>query len=231
MEAQALFHRLVARLAHDVKNPLSVVNTNLQYLREGISDPAQAEAVEDSLAALTHGIRIIDDLVDLGAIQAGTLRPCRGRFSLAALERPLREEVSALLGRRELVIDLPDRGLETDEVLLRRALGSLLEHGIKHTPGGREITLRASCDPDGLTIEMADGGQPFDPDHPASILLDLPTAKEQPVGYRSDQGVALFFAGVVVRALGGVVKLRPREDQPGAVFQLRFPKEILRHVG
>lgn len=228
MDAQILIHRLVARLAHDVKNPLSVVNTNLQYLREGLTDPAMGEAVDDSLAALAQGLRIIEDLVDLGAIQNGMLRPVRGRFSLAGLEAPLREEVAPLLGRRTLAIELADCELESDEVLLRRALASLLEHGIKHTPGGRGVTLRGTPRPDGLTIEMQDGGQAFDPDRPASILLDLPSAKEQSSGYRSDQGIALFFAGVVVRALGGEVTLEPREDQQGVVFRLRFPREILR---
>jgi K+-sensing histidine kinase KdpD len=226
MEAQTQIHRLVARFAHDVKNPLSVVNTNLQYLREEISAPALLEAVNDSLAALAHGLRIVDDLVDLGAIQSGTLRPCRGRFSLAALEGPLREEVSPLLGRRDLAIDLPDLQLETDEALLRRALGNLLEHGIKHTPAGRQIALRGSCHSDGLSLEMQDGGQAFAPDRPPSILLDLPSDKQQS-GYRSDQGVALCFAGAVIRALGGTITVSAREDQPGVAFRLLFSREIV----
>lgn len=225
MDAQTLIHRLVARLAHDVKNPLSVVNTNLQYLREGISESSMLEAVDDSLAALAQGLRIIEDLVDLGAIQSGALRPARGPFSLAALEAPLREEVAPLLGRRELALSLADCELVSDEALLRRALVNLLEHGIKHTPGGRAVTLCGTLDADGLTLEMKDGGQPFAPDRPASILLDLPSAREQAPGYRSDQGVALFFAGVVFRALGGQVTLAAREDQPGVAIRIRFPRE------
>jgi len=228
-EIDLAIHTLLGRIAHDLKNPLAVVSSNLHYLGEELADAGQLEAVQESVLSLERATRMLDDVVDLGRMRAGRLTPASDRLTLAELEQPVRQAVAAQLGRRTLLVDLPSINLRTDRGLLLRALVSLVEHGVRHTPVGRPVELRARREPQRLVVELLDGGPPFDPAVPPTLLCqDLTPHARTEERWRSDQGLALTFVGTVVRALGGSAQVLPRDDaQPGVRFQIELPVEFL----
>lgn len=217
--------QLVARLAHDLKNPMAVVLSNLHYLQEEIKDTALLEAVEESLHAAERTTRMIDDVVDLTRLHTGRLPVTLAEVRLAEVEPELRSAVERMVGRRSLSIALPEATVLTDRALLARALINLLEHALRNSPSGSQVRLEGEAE-QGVRLRLVDSGALFAPTAVPSILGDeMPSADPPPSGYRSDQGLGLYFAGSVIRALGGTVQLRERSDGVrGVVFELQLVK-------
>jgi len=218
---------VVAHLAHDLKNPLAVILSNLRYLRTSIKDLEEIEAIQESLISAERLDRIIDDVVDLSRLRS-TGAPAAAAAPIAALEAPLRSKLELQIGRRTFAVELPDLQLRTDHALLRRALLNVLEHGFRNTPSTGTVLLRAAQADGELVLEVVDGGAPFAPDGAPSFMQDEMTLREAaPSGCRSDQGLGLHFAGVAARALGARTEIDARDDAPGVIFRLIFPGELL----
>ena len=220
---------LVARLAHDLKNPLAAVLSNLSFLQGSDRDADEREALDESLFAAARLDRMLDDVVALTRIRAGELEPAPSSVDLAALANDLAGRLALLRGNRVLQIDVVEARLLTDEALLRRVLINLLEHCLRHTPSKGAVLLRSGRDGAGLVLRVVDGGSPFFPGVRPSFLEDeLPLRQAPPAGYRSDQGLGLHVAGVTARALGVRTGVAARADgERGVVFELCFPAGML----
>lgn len=211
---------LLGRVAHDLKNPLSVIVANLRFL-EAVGDEDQREAAQESSHAAERLNRMIDDLAQLERLRSGELRPRAQRLSLAELGEQVRDLLAPQVGSRKLEIDLPAVEISTDRDILSRVLLNLLEHGLRQTPARGVVRLEARGLASELTLSVRDGGLPFTPDRTPSFLGDeLPERGDPPPGHRSDQGLGLFIAGTAARALGAELAMPPMES--GACFELRL---------
>ena len=228
-ELSAVLGTVVARLAHDVKNPLAVILSNLRFLQMSIEDADDREAIEESLLSATRLDRMLDDAVDIQRLAAEAPLAAATPFALQELEQPLRERVELQAGRRTLELTLPQRKLRVDRALLQRVLINLLEHGFRNTPSGGTVTLRGEPGEAGLTLQVLDQGPGFSPGATPSFLDSELRVKQPPCeGHRSDQGLGLHFAGVAARAMGAQTDVRPRDDGArGLCFELVFARERL----
>lgn len=217
---------VLGRLSHDLKNPLSVVTANLRFLESAVEDVDAREAATESIFASNRMARVLEDLSQLEGWRDGSRRASFGATDLDALEMPLRDAFEGQLGSRTLEIALPALPpVRSDPSLLLRALINLVEHGLRRTVSRGTVRVEASIESERrFELRVLDEGPPFDPAHTPSFLsTDLPDEVVTPsAGYRSDQGLGLLFAGVVVRALGGTPSVERRSDGPGVLFRVHF---------
>ncbi len=219
-ELHRLLASLLGRVAHDLKNPLSVIVANLRYL-EATGDQDQREAAQESSHAAERLTRMIDDLAQLERLRSGHPPPLIQNVWLPELIDRLRASLAPQIGSRKLAINSPDVTFATDPELLTRVLLNLLEHGLRQTPARGTIHLEIQSVGDELSLTVRDGGLPFDPKRTPSFLREeLPERAETPDGYRSDQGLGLFVAGIAARALGAKLAMPPLDD--GACFSIRL---------
>jgi signal transduction histidine kinase len=227
-ELEQAVAQVVARLAHDLRNPLAVVLSNLRYLRMSTKDREDLEAIQESLFSADRLDRILNDMVDLQRLRGG-LSGASATFSVAELEQVLRDKLALQIGRRSLEVQLPDVQLRVDRALLRRVLLNILEHALRNTPTAGVVRLRGEVVQGALELRVIDGGAAFAADRPASFVTqELTSRAAPPDGCRSDQGLGLHFAGVAARALGARTDLTPRTDgEAGVAFILTFPEELV----
>jgi two-component system sensor histidine kinase KdpD len=218
---------VVARLAHDLKNPLAVILSNLRYLRMSIREPEDNEAIQESLVSADRLDRALNDLVDLNRLREVGLGAVAAA-SVAELAPVLRDKLELQIGRRTFDVQLPQIKLRTDHGLLGRVLLNVLEPAFRNTPSTGTVYLRGAKEGDAFVLEVVDGGAPFAPDRDPSFLVDDVTVRAAPPrGCRSDQGLGLHFAGVASRALGARTEVRARDAAAGLVFRLIFPADLL----
>lgn len=221
-------HKLMLRLAHDVRNPLAVILSNLRYLEHEVTQADLLEAVEETLLAAEQTRNMIDDVVDLQRLQDESWID-HTTFDLEQLDAPLHCSLEPRRGKRTLQIDLPKVRIKCNKTFLQRALNNILEHGLKQTPSRGAVSLTGEVK-EGLTLWITDQGLPFNPDVLPSILaptLTVPAAAPQGT-WRSDQGLAIHFAGKALRAIGAAVETSNREQGvPGVIFSITFPRELV----
>ncbi|HET6519532.1 MAG TPA: PAS domain S-box protein, partial [Geminicoccaceae bacterium] len=214
---------LLAGVAHELNNPLSVVVGQSLLLEETSADPKVKQRAAKVRQAADRCARIVKTFLAMVRQRA----PERAPVDLNALVRDSLELVAYALRtgdvrvRRELAPDLPPLWGDADQLnqvvanLLANAQQALLER-----PGERELVVRTSADPDGrsLRLEVADNGPGVPEALRPRIFEPFFTTKPEGIG----TGIGLSVCRNIVEAHGGRIALAGRPGG-GAVFAVTLP--------
>ncbi|MET7482108.1 HAMP domain-containing sensor histidine kinase [Streptomyces sp. NPDC005538] len=222
MEAQR--KAMVSDIAHELRSPLTNIRGWLEVTRDGFvePDPALLGSLHEEAMVLQ---RVIDDLQDLAAADAGTLplhrEPVRVHDLVdqvvAAYHVAAGTAGVALTGKSDDTL-----WLHADPVRMRQVLGNLVSNALRHTPVDGSVTLTAWRDGDDIVLTVADTGIGIAPE-------DLPHVFER--FWRADQsrsrrtggsGLGLSIVRDLVAAHSGTVEAAS-EPGAGSVFTLRLP--------
>ncbi|MEU0430902.1 HAMP domain-containing sensor histidine kinase [Streptomyces sp. NPDC006290] len=222
MEAQR--KAMVSDIAHELRTPLTNIRGWLEVARDGLvdPDPELLSSLHEEAVVLQ---RVIDDLQDLAAADAGTLR--LHREEVRADE--LLEQVAAAhrVGAEAAGIRLVTEAagtpwLDADPVRMRQALGNLVSNATRHTPAGGTVTLAAHDEDGQVVFEVADTGAGIDPGDLASVFDRFWRAEKSRSRRTGGSGLGLAIVRQLVAAHGGTVSVTS-EVGTGTVFTLRLP--------
>lgn len=213
----------LAKVSHELRTPIQSV---LGY-GELLASAPLGEPHRTWLAALrTHGdvmLRLVNDLIDLGALQSGAFQLEPGPVKL---ERVIEECAAALRpaaaakGLRfemEIAPGLPP-WVQTDGIRLRQILLNLLNNAVKFTPVGAVSLVVRQPQRGEIEFVISDTG----PGIPASQRLRLfqPFARLDP-GAAGGSGLGLALVRGLCGVMGGSVQLA--DSDCGAQFMVRLP--------
>jgi signal transduction histidine kinase len=217
--------RLIAVLAHDVRNLLTPVR--LRSMR--IQRRAEQEVGSPYLSDARGLVRSVDRMERLMESLLNSERLAQGVFHLAASLHDLRDVAGEAVASFEDVghpveVRAPNAGLELwgDARQVQQAIENLLSNGMKHSPEGTPIILELAHEArqgvEGVRATVADAG----PGVPADLIPRLFQRFE--VGETSSGlGLGLFIARRVAEVHGGTLTLDSGPGQP-ARFTLWFPR-------
>jgi PAS domain S-box-containing protein len=215
-------------VSHDLRNPLSAIAMCARVLRES---PPESPDERRSLAAAIHEStewmnRLIQDLLDVAAIEAGRLSLDRRREEVAPLVRravAMFEEAArgrSLVLRAEIAPHLRPVCGDADRIL--QVLVNLVGNAVKFTEPGGVVTIVAAMRGDDVVLTVTDTGPGIPPEH-VQHLFELywhvrRTARERGSGY------GLAIAKGIVEAHGGRVWV---ESTPGvgSTFGFAMPSD------
>jgi len=195
-EQKDLLFRIIA---HDLRNPFSVVSGYTQYLyhRAPHLDAATVQDMAGRAHEATLAVtRLLDTLLEWSRLQSGEVR---GKFQPLTLVE-LAEEVLSLyanLARRKeitLAVDVHEalqaRG---DQDMVLTILRNLVNNAIKFTPPGGRVVLRARAAapvPGQVAIEVADTGTGIAPEELDHLFVP-DTGRERQSGTQGEPGLGL----------------------------------------
>lgn len=216
---------LLQMIVHDLKNPLTAVETNLELMAmKRMEDCWQyLDMSRHSCRVLYH---MIQDLFEVSKMEEGAL-PLRTQSVQVRelIEACAREfEVSARLRSKEIALEIapdlpPVRG---DSELLFRVSFNLMANAVRYTGKGGRIRVRARMEEGGLRVEVADEGAPI-PDEYIGQIFDKYVYRE--TGYHVGKGLRLTFCKMAVEAHGGRIWAE-RGAEKGNRFVFVLPVEV-----
>ena len=130
----------------------------------GLSDSERRELAASIAGEGARLTRLIEKLLDLSRLQAGTATPRRDWCSLEEVIRAAAEGTGAKLS---LDADLPL--IEADSAQLERAFANLLENAVRHS-GGRPVSVRARVTGGRLLVRVVDQGPGIAPSEQERIF-------------------------------------------------------------
>jgi len=219
---------LFGLLVHDLRNPLTSVIGMLQLLKE---EGATAEAVEDASLGLVAAQRVgavIEDILQLVALEAGELQLMVSTCSLAAVATDAFDTVQGAARRRNVGLRVyGDARIEVDQALLRRALENLLANAIRYAPQASEVLIDISQSADSIVIAVGDRGPGVPEEKKRSLFLKFGGISRtvEDVGRRS-YGFGLYLVDLVARAHHGETRVVDRVGG-GSSFELALPRQRL----
>lgn len=205
-ESEELRRRLVADVAHELRNPIASLRAQAEGIAEGVlvADERRLASLADDTRHLS---RLVQDLQELSAAEAGQLRYEMQPTDLAALTCA---EVERAHVRARAGVELRCEAdgaimVDGDGGRLSQVLRNLIDNALRHTESGG-VTVVCSVSAGRARVEVRDTGEGI-PE------ADLPYIFER--FYRADAARARDTGG---SGVGLAVSRRIIEDHGGAVF-------------
>ena len=225
----------LADMSHELRTPLHGLMGMLGLVKEAPRDPRAREWLLVADDSGQHLRRLLDDLLDLSKLNAGTLQLAPAPVHLATLLR----EVQALLTPAasakglSLQIDL-DPGLPVcvrlDPTRVRQVLYNLLGNAIKFSEQG-VVWLQCRARRDGaqtqsLEFNVSDTGIGMDRETVAQLFRRYNQADESRGKHQAGTGLGLAISRNLARLMGGELVVRSAPGD-GSVFSLHCPLQAL----
>ena len=155
----------LARMSHELRTPLNAIIGFSEVLAQGTLARWRRSRPSTSTTSSTPGrhlLSLVDDLLDLPSVEAGTLRLEVTTFALADVVRAALAVFHEETQRRRLHVhvdigaDMPS--MEGDERKLRQVVLNLLSNAVKFTPEGGTISVSAAASGIGVRLTVLDNG-------------------------------------------------------------------------
>ena len=232
-------------LIHELKNPVSIVETGLRSLLEkreryGELSPKQERTLNRTLKNAKKMREMLSDLLEIGRSEAGCFESCEFQ-PIHMIQTVLEEFVDALpeqdtdssekphsllekLQRYGIYLDVSsevsDTELYQDAIKFRQIFGNLIKNALHHRK--EQITVRVQKEGDSILIDVIDDGPGVKPEHHEMIFQRYAQPDACSMLERRGHGLGLAGSRILANCLGGDIQLISKKGT-GATFRIILP--------
>jgi len=216
---------VITTVAHELRNPVNVIALSANYLLQRAADATTRRSVERIIHGAQRADRLIQDLLDLNAIE-------KGRFSIdvqsvdiaelvlsaLALQQTLAAAGSIILAS-DLAPELPH--VRGDQERILEVIENLIGNAIKFTVPGDTITIGASTEDGAVMLWVRDTGCGIPAEHLPRLFDRFWQGN---AADRRGTGLGLAICKAIVDAHGGRVWAESRVGE-GTCIYFTLPAE------
>ncbi len=223
--------KLISGISHEIRTPLGSIIGFCELLSD---DSMSADDRKKHLKTIAQNgrqlSRIVDDLLDIGKIEAGKFELEISKVSVQEIVLEILNSFSLKIAEKKLKMKshfsphIPNFIL-TDSLRLRQILLNILSNAIKFTEFG-EINVKCNFNPDAaqktgiLTIDVQDTGMGIAPEVQNKLFQPFVQANSSIARKFGGSGLGLVLAQSVAQALGGSLIILESVLGKGSTFRL-----------
>lgn len=224
-DREAQLRAFVYIASHDLRNPLTAIQAQSQYLHRKLEKGGLADDAVIAQGIVTSTKRmnaIIQDLLDSARQETGQLEIERQPVDIKSFLTEVAEKYSPILGEGRIRIDIPQDlpQVTADPNRLERILLNLLTNALKYSRPETAVMLSARKTDSAAEISVADQGEGISPEDLPHIFdrFYRATAARKLEGV----GLGLYVAKMLVEAHGGHIWVES-EVGKGSTFYFTLP--------
>lgn len=220
LEGKEYAEQLMHTLAHELKSPIAAIQASAELLQEEMPEQERQHFLGNIVSQNARQKQLIDKLLALVRVEQQQRLEVAERVELHALARQVADDFAGALAAAGVgleIVDAADPGLADstagaavqllvrgDALLLRQALGNLLDNAIGFSPRGGVVRVELSRGADSAAVSVRDDG-PGVPDYAAERLFERFYSLPRPGGGAKSTGLGLPFVREVAALHGGSV--------------------------
>lgn len=218
---------LLSTVSHDLRTPLATITgaaTRLRDAPEGTLSAAESAPLVESICTEAERLeRLLVDLLAMTRLESGGMKVRREWIPVEEIVGSALSRLEVALADRPVGVKVPEEAslVAVDPVLFSQVLVNLIENAIKYSPPTSPLEVRATVDPHGFEMEIADRGPGLPTGAETRIFEKFVRGHHPGVG---GVGLGLAICRGMVEAHGGTISARNREGG-GAVFRIQIPQE------
>jgi signal transduction histidine kinase len=192
-------------VAHDLRNPLSLIVTSTELLlEEDLAEAQRRQVLDIARRAGKQMNRLIEDLLDTVQLESGKLSLVLEDVPVVTIFRQADETFRPMAEKRHLKLTaIPcDEGIcvRADSLRVSQVLGNLVGNALKFTPEGGEVTFGAVRNERDVVFDVSDTGPGIPPEQVEHLFDQFWQARKND---KRGVGLGLTIARGIVEAHGG----------------------------
>ena len=228
-QANHLKDEFLATMSHELRTPLNAVLGWARMLGSQQLPPDRAghaiAIIERNAVALTH---LIDDLLDISRIGAGTLHVSSQPVDLIAVAQAALDAVRPLAASGNVHLEFSHDLAATNPVSgdagrLQQVIWNLLANAIKFTPEDGRVGIFIEPSNDHMEVRVVDTGEGISPDFLPHLFERFRQADGATTRRHTGLGLGLAIVRQLVELHGGTVQAASEGLGRGATFTVRLP--------
>jgi len=223
----------LANMSHEIRTPLNVIIGMIRQLGRETLSGDQLYYVNQSAAAATHLLAILNNILDMTSIEAGELILENKDFSISAVAQNAHSILSSQAVEKNIDFQLHvspqvKEALVGDDVRIRQILINLLDNAIKFTEKGfvrLSITVsETTAEKQVVRFDIEDSGIGMSDDFASDVFETF--SQEQATANRQfgGAGLGLNIAHDLLQLMGSELKLKSKKGTGTHIsFELKLP--------
>jgi signal transduction histidine kinase len=216
----------VSTVSHDLRAPLTLMRGYATMLSMvGAMNEQQKEFVSKILTSADQMGNLIENLLDLGRIEAGVgldleIVPINSLIdAVLTAYRP-----QAVNKQIDLTVEVAQdmQPVEVDSTMIRQSIANLVDNALKYTNAHGKVVLRARQQDGVQYLEVADTGLGIAPTDQARLFEKFYRARRRETLTIKGSGLGLAIVKSIVQQHGGKVSVESKLGE-GSTFRMEFP--------
>jgi signal transduction histidine kinase len=211
-------------IVHDLRSPLATITLEASLLEDQV-EILGSVTIQRAIHRIRRNVdylaRIVDDLLDLSAIDRGRLTIRNARTELRELLQQTIERAVPTRDHDRVRLEAPGPlVVSADDLRIERVVANFLQNAIKYAPGRSAIVIRLERVDDRARVSVIDAGPGVAPEECDSIFDEY--CRGATAGAQDGCGLGLYVSKRIVEAHGGRIGV---ESVPGrgSCFYFELP--------
>src|ERR1700761_7397088 len=228
--ANGFKNEILGTVAHDLKNPLSVILGRTEMLTELIAAGSSSDGINAQVSHIRDATKrltsMVDHLISDAMAVSSHIPPRREPVDIAALVGEVADANQPLAVNKQQSITVsaaPNLAATCDADRMREAIDNLISNAIKYSPIGGKISVQVGQEGNKTAIRVVDQGARLSPEDLGRLFGRFQSLSAKPTAGESSTGLGLSIVKRIIDMHGGEVAANSAGPGQGATFTITLP--------
>ena len=218
---------LLGVAAHDLRNPLNANAAFITFLLQDAGALGENNTVllERLRANSQYMLRLVDDILDFSAIEAGHVRLHLEPSDLGPIAQGVVATMSILADAKQVELRFSSEAnvppVQADRIKISQVVQNLISNAVQYSPPGTRVDVRLRAEGGFAVLEVEDRGPGIPPAELPNLFKPFTRLSTVKLAKQRSVGLGLAITRRLVEAHGGTIGVSSEVGR-GSVFTMRL---------